>query len=400
MYGAGARAGGRSSEFPRLLPVPYRPGHGNRLSATPRTTTSGWAWASRPSCRKRLDCGGATKRGRRRAAIVKTVRCRSVLGVTGAAWSTCCVSTLPVDRIAKGFPGLKGRHPSGGDGNGLSGPGIASLSCCPIPCAERSETGDGNGFARNENVGDGRDHRVGRGGRIGVGQRHAARCSQRSDRFTVGPPRAVDGRCSTIHGVVSSVCGVGRRTGDVCEDGALRSGHGEHRDRQGQTPARSEPRRRMGAVGRGRSPEGACTLSVEEIICGAMRRSQGPSGAPAAAGPARARFQGTMAPAGNAGGKAIAESRTGTRRRLILRTGAEDGICERSCCPIASCSARQSSTCSSARSNVFPNEKARRSGRQSERYGGPDQGPTAGSGLRTSAVALLRSLTMRLTFRA
>ena len=38
--------------------------------------------------------------------------------------------------------------------------------------------------------------------------------------------------------------------------------------------------------------------------------------------------------------------------------------------------------------------------RQSERYGCPDRGPTAGSGVRTSAVALLRSLKMRLTLRA
>ena len=37
---------------------------------------------------------------------------------------------------------------------------------------------------------------------------------------------------------------------------------------------------------------------------------------------------------------------------------------------------------------------------RSERYGGLDQGLTAGLGLRTSAVALLRSLTMRLTFLA
>ena len=32
-----------------------------------------------------------------------------------------CVSTLPVDRIAKGLSGLEGRHPSGGEGNGLPG---------------------------------------------------------------------------------------------------------------------------------------------------------------------------------------------------------------------------------------------------------------------------------------
>ena len=38
--------------------------------------------------------------------------------------------------------------------------------------------------------------------------------------------------------------------------------------------------------------------------------------------------------------------------------------------------------------------------RQSEGYGGSGQGPAAGSGVRTSAVALLRSLTMRLTFLA
>ena len=138
--------------------------------------------------------------------------------------------------------------------------------------------------------------------------------------------------------------------------------------------------------------------------CGATpaiaRLRGGGSGAPAAAGPAHARFEGTMARTGNAHDKAIAELGTGTRRRLILRTGADEGICGRSRYPVASCSARWNSTCSSALSNVFPNEKAHRSVRQSERYGGPDQGPMAGSGVRTSAVALLRSLTMRLTLRA
>ena len=131
-----------------------------------------------------------------------------------------------------------------------------------------------------------------------------------------------------------------------------------------------------------------------------MRRWQGPSGAPAAAGPAQARFEGTMAWTGNADDKATTESRTGTRRRRILRTGAEDDTCGGSRCPIAPCSARWNLTCSSARSKVFPKGKTRRSGRQSERHRGLDQGPTAVSGFRTSVVALLRSLTMRLTFRA
>ena len=64
----------------------------------------------------------------------------------------------------------------------------------------------------------------------------AARCLQRSDRFTIAPPRAVDGRCSTMPAGLSSMSRNDRRPGDVPENGALRSGHGEDRDRQGQAP--------------------------------------------------------------------------------------------------------------------------------------------------------------------
>ena len=55
--------------------------------------------------------------------------------------------------------------------------------------------------------------------------------------------------------------------------------------------------------------------------------------------------------------------------------------------------------CSSPRSNLSPNGKACLPARKLERYGCPDRGPAAGSGVRTSAVARLRSLTMRLNIR-
>ena len=108
------------------------------------------------------------------------------------------------------------------------------------------------------------------------------------------------------------------------------------------------------------------------------------SGAPAAAGRAGHGSMRVRAPA-----RAVASSRGRARRR----ESAGDPVAR--ACRAAPDGARP------ATPNGRPGSRAGRpDARQSERYGCPDRGPTAGSGVRTSAVALLRSLTMRLTFRA
>ena len=108
------------------------------------------------------------------------------------------------------------------------------------------------------------------------------------------------------------------------------------------------------------------------------------SGAPAAAGRAGHGSMRVRAPA-----RAVASSRGRARRR----ESAGDPVAR--ACRAAPDGARP------ATPNGRPGSRAGRPvARQSERYGCPDRGPTAGSGVRTSAVALLRSLTMRLTFRA
>jgi len=89
--------------------------------------------------------------------------------------------------------------------------------------------------------------------------------------------------------------------------------------------------------------------------------------------------------------------RRGGRSRAA-GSGAKARIRGRSRGPIAPRCARWRAACNSARSRC--SRTRRPVARQSGRYGGPGRGPAAGSGVRTWAVARLRSLTMRLTLRA
>ena len=112
--------------------------------------------------------------------------------------------------------------------------------------------------------------------------------------------------------------------------------------------------------------------------------SKARSGAPAAAGRAGHGSMRDRAP-----GRAVASSRGRARRRKSAGDPAARA------CRAAPDGARP------ATPNGRPGSRMGRPvARQSERYGCPDRGPTAGSSVRTSAVALLRSLTMRLTLRA
>ena len=143
-------------------------------------------------------------------------------------------------------------------------------------------------------------------------------------------------------------------------------------------PGGRDPGRRRGAAG---TPVSSSAKDASSARCGDRKAR---SGAPAAAGRAGHGSMRVRAPA-----RAVASSRGRARRR----ESAGDPVAR--ACRAAPDGARP------ATPNGRPGSRAGRPvARQSERYGCPDRGPTAGSGVRTSAVALLRSLTMRLTFRA
>ena len=152
------------------------------------------------------------------------------------------------------------------------------------------------------------------------------------------------------------------------------------RDRCGHPKRRADmrawrKRRPAGALGRAVSADGrdcrgaarkrgslrcACTLPPEGTGRTPVRRSQGPVRRAGCGRPGQARVD--------------AAPRPGTRRCVIPGTGVDQGICGRACGPIVSRWAPWTAACNSPRSNLFPNGKARRSARQSERYGGPETG--------------------------
>ena len=90
-------------------------------------------------------------------------------GVAGSFGLGRALTMALAHRVAQGLPRLERRHTGRGDGDRLSGTGVAAPACVARAGGEGFESGDGDRLAPRERVADGAEHRVGgrSGGRPG-----------------------------------------------------------------------------------------------------------------------------------------------------------------------------------------------------------------------------------------